>query len=296
MNDLLTSLQLLNKTVVYKELKLKHYKTILKCLISDPIDTNNLILNLNSVLTHITNLTEDEVLNLNLLEYLLLLIEIRITSIGSSIFAIHKINDESINIEIPLYKTLQEVQNCLNDFKSEKIPINDSITLNYSIPTVKDLLIKKSPIFIKENIDDLPACYLKNINPYIKKFNNFIKNYYFFKPPTEKYIINLSLNPINYILLIKILYNEDLFSVYSNIFYLSKLCNMSAEYLENCTYGEFKIFVKKTEEFLQRTSRPSIKQEVHEESPFEQVDINSLYGNDEQPENFANITRSEFTP
>lgn len=288
MSELLTRFQLNNKQIIYKELKLKQYKIILKCLIAEPIDVFNLILNLNNILEQITNLTREEIFNLNLLEYLLLLTEIRTTSIGSSIFAVYKTADESIDIEIPLKNTLTEIQNCLNNFKP--LQYKDSNTeLNFIIPKIKDILDKKEPLYIKESINSLPVRYLKKITSLSKQFNKYFKQYYFFNPIIEKYSISLSVDSIEYIELLKILFNENLISVYENIFYLSKICNMSSEYLENCTYGEFKIFVKKTEEMLYKNVKQS--QPIPDEPQYEPVDINSLYGNED-----LNITRSEFTP
>jgi hypothetical protein len=286
-SDLLTELQLSNKIVVYRELKLKHYKNLLKCLYSEPINVSNLFLNLNFILEQITNLTKEEITNLNCLEYLLLLLEIRTTSIGSSIFAIYNAENEPVNIEIPLNKTIVEIQNCLNNFKPLQF-IDANVELNFIVPQIKDLTIKKY-LWVKEDISNLPLKYLKNINQYTKKINKYIEQYYFFNPNVEKYSIKLSLKTTNFIQFIKILFNENLFSIYENIFYLSKICNMSAEYLENCTYGEFKIFVKKTEEMLQKQTTPL---QVNEEQEFTPIDINSLYGN----KNIADISPSEFTP
>ena len=290
MNGLLTYLQLSNKQVIYKELKLKHYKTLLKCLIGDQIDVSNLLLNVNNILQDITNLTLDEILNLNLLEYLLLLTEIRITSIGSTIFAVSKSSKHTFNIEIPLNKTLDEIKSCINNYE----PLFFK-NLNFVIPLVKDIVNKKEFLYIKEDVTNLPVRYLKDINQGNKKFNSYFQQYYFFNLPTNKqYSLKLSVNLKDFIELIKILYNENLISIYDNIYYLSKLCNFSAEYLENCTYGEFKIFVKKTESILQKKIKPLppiIEPLVPE---FDPVDINSLYGNNEGID--TNITSSEFTP
>jgi hypothetical protein len=290
-SDLLTELQLSNKVIVYKELKLKHYKNILKCLYSEPINPSNLFLNLNFILEQITNLTKEEIINLNCLEYLLLLLEIRTISIGSSIFAIYNTESKPVNIDISLNKTITEVLNCLNNFKPLQFK-DKNIELNFVIPVVKDLMYKKF-LYVKEDVNQLPLKYLKTINYHSKEMNKYIEQYYFFKPSVKEYSIKLSLETTNFIQLIKILFNENLLSVYDNIFYLCKICNMSAEYLENCTYGEFRIFVKKTEEMLQKQiKQPPVVEQSNESAQFDPVDINSLYGNDTP----INITPSEFTP
>lgn len=291
MSELLTQLNLPSKQITYKELSLKHYKIILKCLIADKIDVQNLIFNLNNILSQITNLSLTEILKLNILEYLLLLIDIRITSIGSSIFAVSTINDKKLNIEVPLFKTLDEVQKCLNTYTP--IYINEkALQLSFILPTVEDFLNKKDFACIKEEIDNLPVKHLKKINKHIKKYYDFFSNYYFYKAPIKKFSMPLSIKPYEYVNLVKILYNDNLNSIYENIFYLSKICYLSSEYLESCTYGEFKIFVKKAEEMLYKNNKTS-SQPSHEEPHIPPIDINSLYGNDESS---VNITRSEFTP
>jgi hypothetical protein len=290
-SELLTALKVSNKEIIYKELKLKQYKTILKCLYTDPIDIPNLILNLNNILTLITNLTIEEISNLNLLEYLFILTEIRITSIGSSIFAVHNNSNKPVNIEIPLNKTRAEILKCIEDF----VPLlykDANTTLNFSIPFIKDLTDKEF-LFVNEEVNNLPVRYLKIIKNYTKKINSFFNSYYFFNPGIKEFNLKLSLNKYDYIQLIKILFNENLLSIYDNLFYLSKICNMSSEYLENGTYGEFKVFVKKTEEMLQKQiKQPPVVEQSNESDQFDPVDINSLYGNDTP----INITPSEFTP
>jgi hypothetical protein len=287
-SDLLTALQLSNKTVIYKELKLRQYKTILKCLINDSIDAHNFLLNLNNILKTITNLSEEEILNLNFLEYLLLLTEIRVTSLGSSIFAVYKQGNDSMNIEIPLYTTIESIKKCIDNFKPLQV-VEDNTTLSFVLPKIKDVFEQKKFLCISEDVSNLPARHLKSIKKNIRYTEQQVEKFNFFDASIKKYNIKLSINLQNFIQLIKILFNENLISVYDNIFYLSKICNISSEYLENCTYGEFKIFVKKTEELFQKTVNPSTKTD---EQFFEPVDINSLYGNDDS----LQVSRSEFTP
>ena len=286
MSDLLTRIVISDKPVIYRELKLKQYKNLLKCLIGDSIDTQNLFINLNSILLSITNLTEDDLLDFNLLEYFLLLTEIRVTSLGSSIFAIYKQSNNSMNIEIPLRKTIKNLHYCIKKTQPIKI-IEDNTHLTFRVPKINDIINEKEFPFVQEDVNNLPARYLKVINKNSKLLNQRIKNFYFFDAPIKKYSINFSTKKNEYTQLIKILFNESLISIYNNIFYLSKICNISADYLENGTYGEFKIFVKKVEEMFQKTVVPK----ENNEPVFESVDINSLYGNDKNIE----ITQSEFT-
>jgi len=293
----LTTFAINNKQIICKELFLKDYKTILKCLVNDPIDVNELFLNLNEILTRITNLSKEEILSLNIFEYFYLLIKIRMISLGSSIFAIYNDEEKDISVDINLQKTLDELEKLLSH-KIEHTYSDDNIQIVFRVPIITKILNSGDYIFVdkittRDNLDftvlDLPMYYIKVLNKYNRLINTDIKKYYFFKSSIKKYSVCFASDLPNYIQLIKILFNDNLLSVYENIYYLSKFCYLSPQYLEECTYGEFKIFVKKTEEILLKKAS---KIQTNVENDIDPVDINSLYGNEEN----LPITKSEFTP
>jgi hypothetical protein len=289
---LLTTVNINNKKIVFNELKLKDYKTILKCLVSEPIDPDNLFLNINQILKKITNLSIKDIEDLNLLEYLLLLVHIRVIGIGSSIFGVYKNEEASINVEISLHNTIQQIESCLTNFQF-KIFEQDLIKITTTIPSIKQFLSFKSYPQFKEEVNNLPLKYLKNIQQLISDYDQYFANYYFFKSPIDKYSIKINLQKDSYCQLIKILFNENLITVYDNIYYLCKFSQLTPNYLENCTYGEFKIYIKKTEELLYKSSKPQPPPVQEEETFYDPVDINSLYGNEDTT---PVISRSEFTP
>lgn len=296
MNGLYTKLKLLDKEIIHGELNVKDYKVILKCLLGDTLDIPALYLNLNSILLKITNLKEDELYNLNIIEYFLLLLSIRSNSIGGIIFATYN-GEKKINLQIPLNEIIEELTFFLENYQPLAINIKN-VSTTITIPKIKEFISKEdlsftNNIIVNSNttidIEQLPVCVYKQINDKINFLKKDINNLHFYKPVVEDYIIKFSSNLNEYGSLIKILFNENLLSVYDNIFYLSKVSNFSAEYLENCTYGEFKLFVKKTENLYKNTtSTPT--QSLPVEDEMDQVDIDSLYGRD------LNITPSEFTP
>lgn len=297
MSSYLTTFTINSKQVICKELYLKDYKTILKCLVNDPVDVNELLLNLNEILVNLTNLSKQEILSLNIFEYFYLLIKIRMISLGSSIFAIYNEEDKSINVEINLQKTLDELEKLLSQkFKYEYS--DEYFKINFDTPSIEKILFDSDYIFIKSiltndnlnlTVNDLPVSYIKTLNNQNRIIHNTIKQYYFYKSSIQKYSVSFASDLNNYIQLIKILFNDNLLSVYDNIYYLSKFCYLSPQYLEECTYGEFKIFVKKTEEILLKKAS---KIKTDSDTEIEPVDINSLYGDD----NISSITKSEFTP
>jgi hypothetical protein len=297
-SNFLIPLQINNKTVIHKELKVKDYKSVLKCLVNDPLDLNFLILNLNFILKKVTNLSEQEINQLNIIEYFLLLLNIRMFSLGSSIFTVYK--KEELNIEISLQPLLDTIISFLNEDHTTTIK-KENYTFKFSIPSVEQLITNDELSFVTiVNKDilpgDLPISYIKFINKHIKQIKNKINKIFFYKSPIDKYSIKFSSDRVEYFSLIKLLFNENLLTIYDNILYLSKVCNISSNYLENCTYGEFKIFVKKTEEMLyqlkNKTTDNTLVNNLDNENEYEPVDINSLYGNDPSPQ----VTKSEFTP
>ena len=291
MKGLQTKISFLDKEVLYSELRVKDYKTILKCLLGTSIDITALFLNLNSILVSITNLTKEQLLDLNIIEYFLLLLKIRTTSIGGVIFATYN-GERKINLQIPLFEVIEELENFLLNYIPLTFNVKD-LTYKLILPKIKDFITNNDFAFIENsnniNFEQLPIKVYKIINKNINLFKDSINSMYFFNPVVDNYTINFSSNLKEYASLIKILFNENLLSIYDNIFYLSKLCNLSAEYLENCTYGEFKIFVKKIETLYNNSSQSS-DLPISEEPEFEQIDIQSLYGAGVQ------VSASEFTP
>ena len=296
MNGLYTKLNLVNKEIIHGELNVKDYKIILKCLLGDTLDVPALFLNLNNILLKITNLNKEELYNLNIIEYFLLLLSIRSNSIGGIIFATYN-GEKKINLQIPLNEIIEELTYFLENYQPFAINIKNISTV-VLLPKIKDFFTKEDQSFIENisinnntviTIEQLPVRVYKKINDKISILKKNINNLFFYKPVIEDYIIKFSSSLHEYTALIKILFNENLLSVYDNIFYLSKVSNFSAEYLENCTYGEFKLFVKKTEN-LYKTTSSTPTQSLPVEDEIEQVNIDSLYGRD------LNISPSEFTP
>mgnify|MGYP000222916683 CR=1 FL=1 len=90
---------------------------------------------------------------------------------------------------------------------------------------------------------------------------------------------------------IKLLFNDQLLSIYENIFALCKLGNFTPEYIENCTPGEYILFVKKLEQLNKtNTQQPSNDMNINNGEPLDSYDSINPYESDDLPP----IT-SEFT-
>lgn len=255
------------KGVYCYELTVKQYKILLKSLFTEELD-DVFLLNINNILTKVTTLTNEDLLKLNFVQYFALFVFLRATSFGSELSLI--INDnKKVNLDVNLNKTLNNLSSCLQ-LEEKDITEND-ITITVGFPNIKTLIesgldlvnfIKKITVknITTSNINDyniilnkLKPKHINLVNQYYSKAIKNLQTLLFFKSTEEKYNIPFISTPEEILYLLKLLFGENLINIYDDIFYLSKHINMSAEYLESCTPGEFKIFAKNLEEMLSIT-------------------------------------------
>ena len=99
----LTKIELKNKIVYCEELKVKHLKTIYKCLLGDEIDPDSLLVNLKFILEKLTKLSIQEI---DFVDFFIILIHLRCSSIGS---IINIQITENTTLELNLYKIIDEL-------------------------------------------------------------------------------------------------------------------------------------------------------------------------------------------
>lgn len=265
------------KDIFYKELKVKHLKTLYKCLLGDDLYPEIIFLNLKKILQDITSLNEKEIDNISFLDFFLLLLKIRFTSIGNYIY-IQPQEKQNTRVEINLQKFVNILQNFKNTQFLEPDTINN-IQIFYTLPTFKNILEINDLtfeyvylFFIKEikinqtnfnmltlNVQDkklifeqLPvkvtSIIFKKINTFLDEINkiNLLANIF----GVENAVLPFNLNSKNLAGLVKMLFGEQLMLLYENIFILSKLGNLTPNYIENCTPGEYILFVKKLDAVL----------------------------------------------
>ena len=287
MNSFYTQVDLQNDTLTtvnLSELKIKHYKIILKTLLDPDLDSNLIFLNLNFILKDITSLTDEQILSLDIIDYFILLLETRINCIGS-VIVVEKQNDTKI--EINLNKFLKTLKNAKTSFLQNNKQQFNTIDITYCLPTISEILnlvddekinniysffirsinvnetiieLKNTDNIVKDIIlQNLPAnlttMFIKKAVNIIKQFNELNLLHDILHLNDQKLLFNF--NKKNLAFIVKLLYNGNLLSVYENIFVLAKACNMSPNYIENITPGEYMVFLKKLEELnsKQETSK-----------------------------------------
>lgn len=273
--NFVSNFSLSEKNILYSELKVKHLKNIYKSLVGETANPETVFINLNNILQKITSLNKTDLDNLSFLDYFLLLFEIRCSSIGNLIY-IQPHDNENTKIEINIYKLIA----VLNNLNINKLLINDQIDgieIFYKLPTVNDLLLllptnQIYTLFIQKiilnnthiNLTDLSyndKCevleklpvkvttqILKKASIILKAFNetNLLSTTF----GLENKNLCFNLNIQNLINILNILFGEQLMTLYENIFMLCKAGNFTPEYIENCTPGEYILFVKKLDALL----------------------------------------------
>jgi hypothetical protein len=272
---------LTDRVVFFNELNVKQYKTILKSILGDELDYEAAFTNISNVIAQITNISLNEINSLSFLDYFLLLFEIRSNSIGGSIIA-ETTDNNSTKIDINIQKLINHLHNI--DLKAALLPDTiNNITIIYKIPSIKNIievnandieniyytclkcitLNDKTVDFenysikeIKHILDKLPTIYttaiIKRVQQLIKIFNdvNLIGH---LKGLEDKQLI-FNFNIKNLGIILKLLFGEELLSLYENIFSLAKNANIPPQYIEECTPGEYYLYVKKLESANKATS------------------------------------------
>jgi hypothetical protein len=299
-------------TISYKEIKIKHLKTIYKCLIGETPDPAIIFLNIDNIIKKNSSLSQDEINNLSFIDYFLLLLEFRCVSIGGTIF-VELINEQNTKAEIDVYKII-DILKTVNAQSILKEDYIDKFTITYQLPTIKQCI----DINKVENLDNMYMFFIKKI-----AWDNFTINFTDYNLSTKQQILeqlpvkitasiykkvykivqhfnNINLLsavplikdkslPFNFninslVFLLKIFFGDQLMSLYDNLFNLCKYTNFTPEYIENITPGEYFLYIKKLEKLTYRQQN-------------REVNISS---NDNSTDLFSDLppvtSRSEFTP
>lgn len=283
MAKLISTADLLQCSLNFKELNLKQYRQLLKCFLGDEVYADLIFNNTDSIIKELTSLSYKEITNLNFLDYCLLLFYIRQVSIGDtvSLYA-EDVEQKQLKIDLRISKVIEQVVNkkIINLLVPETI---DQCYIEYRLPSVREVLALEK----EQDLYSIYTFFLKSI-----KFSDSIINLedYTFKEREEiiqkipvKVMTGLTkrthaiiehCNKINLLqslnsksfdkklyltlnsqiiaFVIKLIYNTSLETIYELMFALSKAANFSGSFLDNCSPGEFYFFTKKLEEISTR--------------------------------------------
>jgi hypothetical protein len=249
----------ITKEVYAKELCMKDYKTLLKAIIGNDLN-HDVANNINQIIVTATNLKNiKNVQHLNVVEYFIILTFIRMISIGNVLNLVSTKDDVRTNLTLNLSSTIKNISEAL--IKDSEV-IHNSDTVVCGIPLVKDITesnfsvvnyIKKIIIdnhiefegdVIKKAVEYITPLHLSKVKVNHKNAAEKIYQCLFFEAPDKQFNIPFFIDADTIYYLIKLMFSDNLMNIFSDIFSLSKRSNISAEYINSITPGEFKIFTK----------------------------------------------------
>jgi hypothetical protein len=273
MNTFGVKINIKDKNVKITEYSVRDLKFILKNLLLCESAPSDFIDNINSFVANKTDLQLERVESLNFLDFICLLIQIKCLSSPNIVDLIATVNDKQTNIQANLLFFAETIDK-LNFKELQTAYITKDITINFKIPVLKDIfclpptylpcsVIESVIIGDHRKIDYNKISYEKKIEVFNKlpikaalgvreRFNAVKKklepvNLLEYLKIDKRVKIPINITPEYIISLFKIIFSEDITAIYENIFMLSKHSNISADYIENCTPGEYNIFMKQLE-------------------------------------------------
>jgi hypothetical protein len=274
--------KLTNESVVCSELKVKDYKEILKCTLGDEPDQNIFIETICEVLEHTTSKPADFFKKLSVVDLFVLLLDIRINSQGDTCKVVVTKDEKQMTLELRLDYIRDEVLELSKQFSNSTIKQN-GLEVGFECPSLSRLMeetdeeylyfIKnfksKKLVEVSSNeqakllFDKLPAKVsleiIKKFEELVKSFSqhNFLSRYKI----TEQQLTFLP-SFSSLLWFVKLLFNEPLDVFYDNLFYLSHLGHLNAQYVDQCSVGEYMLFVSQLKRTLSKSQQPSEEQTV----------------------------------
>jgi hypothetical protein len=303
MTNYLHKVNLINTEIVFQELNLKQYINLLKSLFGENVDPEAIFINTNNILKQLTLLPENTLKQINFVDYILLLIYIRIISIGDTIFInLQQENTPLLKIELQLDQLITNINNKIVNLKAPNNFDNYTITLGY--PCIDEILyIEKNSNFLFYNffikkittkdkeiiltnfsykdrdliIQKLPVKTIATLNKIITEIIDQLNTIDLLDglnilglEKEKKLPFTANSKILSFI--VKLIFNNSLENIYDNIFILAKAGNLQSDFLYNCTPGEFFLFVKKLEEFAAKQQSNTKQTDSINKEPLPPID------------------------
>ena len=139
MNSFFNVLDVFGKEIRIKELLLKDYKTVLKVLLGDNPNMNNLFKNLEIILEKYSSLDLCEIEELDFIDYLIILAKIRNISLSGVLKLRMEDNGNLVTLNLNLSDVIETFYNFKKDFlNNAKISFGEYV-IEYRLPTLSEL-------------------------------------------------------------------------------------------------------------------------------------------------------------
>lgn len=263
------------------ELQVVQYKDLLKSLLGDDINLNDFLDYFINLFCNLSNKPKQFFDELTLLDLFLLLLQLRIHTLGHTSHLILKPKEDQAK-DINLHLNLQRiVDDLLNDVQPCYLKLND-IELIIWFPCLKfsadpnnipchikacninnqNILINNEEIAL-EIYKRLPAKLAIEVqNAIIKLYESlFSKNFLSYYEGCEDHSLSFDMQSQTLLWYCKLLFNEPLDVFLDNMFYLTYYGHFNTDYLEkSCAPGEYIYFTKKLQQELSSKAKDSSPQ------------------------------------
>jgi hypothetical protein len=278
--------------MVYSELKVKEYKELLKGSFGDEPNTTIFFDTLFEIFEKLTGKPVSFFYQeLTILDMFYLLLDMRNNFLDNVCKVVIMNDDKQMNLELRLdyiQEELIEVYSLIQD----KIIADSNFEIILGYPCINRLLdnsehsylrfIKELRILNSNNeiqsiqiqtneqarllIEKITPKKLFEIINHYESLTKEIANYNFL----DRYNIPQSLNIVPtidmFVWLTKLIFSESLLDFYDNLFCLACYGHMNPEYIENCSVGEYKLFVSQLKQTMNSKEQ---KDSQHSEDEYE---------------------------
>ena len=259
----------LTPTILCSELKVKQYKELLKTTYGEEPNIQIFLETLWDILAELTGKQKIFFKQINIIDLLLVVLQIRIASQGDACDIILTHEGKKANVEMKLDCCIEDIQHTFCCNLEQTISYN-GVDIIIGCPSSERLLetteedylhyIKEARFTLngetahvniehntraKQIFEQLPPHISMRIFKYVTDFNtiaselNLLDRY-----GCIEQTINFMPSLESLMWFTKLLFSESLEGFYNNVFYLSYLGHMNAEYIENCTPGEYLLFTQ----------------------------------------------------
>lgn len=255
--------KLSDQTLYFNELTVRDYKNFLKETFGDDVNEVLFMESVYTLLEKLLNKPSEFVKNLNVIDLLCLLIDIRINSIGDICeISVNTGAEKPLSVQLNMDSMRADLMN-INNLLCKTVQA-DSILINFGCPSLerfastkdeyisflKKITVKDKQLDIHTN--EQAEMIFNSLNPktsleIIETYRGIISLLLDYNL-LERYGIfeqKLVFVPTyaSFCWLVKLLFSESLEGFYTTFFHMSYTAHMDANYLESITVGEYKYFV-----------------------------------------------------
>jgi|688.fasta_scaffold495494_2 hypothetical protein len=270
---------LIEGPISFSELTVRDYKELLKCILGDDPNKQTFVETVSEVFSNLTKKSEEGFKNLNALDFLIFLIDLRIYTGGNICGVTVKKNEKEAKLNLNLEMLKRDLIKTFSQFYL--VIKHEALEIKFQCPSINRLLEKSKneeeylyfiksvmissgkQMFIKNNQEAselfdklMPKLSLQ----IIEKYNEFAKaclntNFLSRYKITES---SLMFTPTveSLIWFSKLLFNEPLDVFYNNLFYLCYYGHMNLAHIEQGTVGEYTYYVNMLRSVQESKSEP----------------------------------------